>query len=184
MRYFISDTHFFHRNILRLNSLKRKPGFEEIVVENLKRTLKEDDVLYHLGDFIWKLEKGFLEVWKSISGRKILVKGNHDYRFKNEELRPFFDEIYEFYTVVEIKGKNVLLSHFPAFDLRTYRYKEIQAKIWKLYRDLKCSLLLHGHVHWNPSGVFCGCHLRGVKCRNVNVEFTGYMPVLEEELSL
>ncbi|MEO2068573.1 MAG: metallophosphoesterase family protein [Desulfurobacteriaceae bacterium] len=182
MRYFISDTHFFHRNILKLNPLKRKEGFEEAILENLKITLKDDDVLYHLGDFSWKLNDEFLKAWKEIPGKKILVKGNHDFRAREGKLRRFFDEVIEEYAIIKIKGKRVLLSHYPALDLRTYRFPEIQEKIVKVYFNNSCSLLVHGHVHWNRFGVLCGCHLKGIKCKNVNVEFTDYKPVSEEEL--
>jgi len=184
MRYFISDTHFFHRNILRLNPIKRKPGFETVILNNLKETLTEEDELYLIGDFLWTIEEGFLELWESVPGRKILVKGNHDLWFPEEELKPFFDEIVPFYTVLEVKGKRILLCHYPAKDLRTYRYKELQREVINLYRKNGCSLLIHGHVHWNSFGVFCGCHLESVKCLNVNVEFTNYRLIPEKELPL
>jgi len=184
MRYFISDTHFFHKNIVRLTPLKRKPGFEILIIDNLKKVLKEEDELYLVGDFLWTLEPGFLELWKSVPGRKILIKGNHDLWFPEEELKPFFDEIVPFYTIIEVRGKKVLLSHYPARDLRTFRYRELQKEISEIYHSESCSLLIHGHVHWNRFGVFCGCHLEYVKCINVNVEFTNYRPISEKELPL
>ena len=184
MRYFISDTHFFHTNILRLNPVKRKPGFEDIILNNLRKTLKDSDELYLLGDFIWEIRPNFLELWRSVPGRKVLIKGNHDCWFSEKELELFLDEIVPFYTIVEIKGKKVLLSHYPARDLRTFRYRELQEEIVEIYHRESCSLLLHGHVHWNRFGTFCGCYLASVKCFNVNVEFTHYQPVSEEELPL
>ena len=182
MNYFISDTHFFHRNILKLCPIKRKPGFEELIISNLKKQLKPSDTLYHLGDFAWEDSDFLLRAWRELPGRKVLVKGNHDWHFKNLEL--YFDEIVEFSTVVRVNGKKVLLCHFPSKDLRTYRYKELQERVTEIYKEEGCSLLIHGHVHWNPYCVFCGCHLNGVKCLNVNVEFTGYRAISEKELPL
>ena len=182
MKYFISDTHFYHRNILKLCPLKRKPGFEELIFENLKRQLKSSDVLYHLGDFSWVDSHHLLKRWRELPGRKVLIKGNHDWHFKNLHL--YFDEVVEFSTLLYVRGKRVLLCHFPSKDLRTYRYRELQEKITEIYTETGASLLVHGHVHWNPYAVFCGCHLNGVKCLNVNVEFTNYRAVSEEELPL
>ena len=182
MKYFISDTHFFHKNILKLCPHKRKPGFENLILENLKSQLRSSDILYHMGDFSWVDSDYLLKKWRDLPGRKILIKGNHDWHFKNLEL--YFDEIVEFSTVIYIKGKKVLLCHFPSKDLRTYRYRELQERVTELYHGEACSLLIHGHVHWNPYCVFCGCHLNCVKCFNVNVEFTGYRAVSEEELPL
>jgi len=184
MLYFTADFHLFHSNIINLNPLKRKPGFEEEIFKNLLGVLKEGDTLFIVGDFAWELPEGFSETWLSLPGRKVLIKGNHDWWFKDEELQPLFDEIYHFSHLIEVKGKKVLLCHFPSLDLRTYRYRELQAKITEEFRGSGAELLIHGHVHWNPYCVFCGCHLNRVKCINVNVEFHGYKPVSLEELPL
>ena len=182
MRYFISDTHFFHRNILKLCPLKRFPNFEEKILENLKRRIKSGDTLYHIGDFSWTDSEELLKSWLEIPGRKVLIKGNHDWHFKNLPL--YFDEVVEFSEIIEVNGKKVLLCHFPSKDLRTFRYLELQKKVTEIYKSQGCSLLIHGHVHWNPHGIFCGCHLNRVKCLNVNVEFTNYRALSEEELPL
>ncbi|ADU97119.1 metallophosphoesterase [Thermovibrio ammonificans] len=183
MFYFISDTHFFHRNILKLCPLKRREGFEELILSNLERVLREGDTLFVLGDFLWREVEGFKERWRSLPGRKVLICGNHDWPL-GEKLSDYFDEIYDFSLALEIKGKRLLLCHFPSKDLRTYRYCELQARITREFRSTGASLLIHGHVHFNPYGVFCGCHLNRVKCVNVNVEFTNYLPVSQEELPL
>ncbi len=183
MNYFISDTHFFHKNILKLNPLKRKKGFEDLILSSLE-DLNSEDTLYLLGDFAWELPEGFKELWSSFPFKKVLIKGNHDWRFKDEQLRELFDEVYPFSLSLEVKGKMVLLCHFPSLDLRTYRFLELQKKITQEFKEKNFHLLLHGHVHWNPFGVFCGCHLNCVKCLNVNVEFVGFKPLSEEELPL
>ena len=84
MIYMIADPHFFHENIVRLNPLKRKPGFEEEIISNLNSRLKPEDTLFVLGDFLWNFREDFLPVWKSLPGRKVLVKGNHDFWIPEE----------------------------------------------------------------------------------------------------
>ncbi|WP_457678603.1 metallophosphoesterase [Thermovibrio sp.] len=184
MEYFIADCHFFHKNIVKLNPLKRKEGFEEVILNNLLSTLTVEDVLFVVGDFAWRLSEEFKDRWLSIPGKKVLIKGNHDFWFRNSKLKPYFDEIYDFSHSITVNGKKVLLCHFPSRDLRTYRYLELQERITKEYKEGGFSLLIHGHVHWNPYGVFCGCHLNCVKCFNANVEFINYKPVSVKELPL
>ncbi len=176
MLYFTSDFHLYHENILRLSPRVRFKGFEVVILRNLC-SLSEEDTLYVLGDFTWHLRdhKGYLELWRRLPFRKILVPGNHD---RNpEKLKEYFDEVLELYHVLETPYGRILLSHYPAHDPLTGRYPEIQELIREVYFKEGCDILLHGHVHWNEEGIRCGCSLYGVKCFNVNVEWNGYRPV-------
>ncbi|RLJ70340.1 calcineurin-like phosphoesterase family protein [Hydrogenivirga caldilitoris] len=184
MIYFISDTHFYHFNILKLNPQARKFGFERITVEALEKTLKEGDTLYHLGDFTWQLydEFGVLERWKELPARKVLIMGNHDERFGSSVLREFFDEVYEFSLLLEESGRKFLLSHYPALDLKTNRFPDRQERVEKEFFQSGCDFLVHGHVHYNNGGPMCGCGSKGIPCFNVNVELHNFRPVSLEEL--
>ncbi len=186
MIYFLSDTHLYHFNILKLNPQARRPGYELKILENLESLLKEEDTLYHLGDFTWQLqdEFGVLERWKRLPGRKVLVMGNHDHRFGKEVLKEFFDEIHEFSLVLEVEGLRLLLSHYPALDLKTERFPDRQKKVEETFFKEGCYLLIHGHVHHNGSGPTCGCTLKGVPCVNVNVEFWSFRPVSLEDIAV
>ncbi|NPA41783.1 MAG: nicotinate phosphoribosyltransferase [Aquificae bacterium] len=179
MIYFISDTHFYHHNILRLNPEVRKPLFEERILNDLFEVLKEEDTLYHLGDFTWELwdQRGILELWKKLPSRKVLLMGNHDRRVPLSVLKEFFDEIHELYHLIEVDGKRLLLTHYPALDLRTQRFPELQSKVRELFFELNCDLLVHGHVHYTPGKPLCGCSSLGIPCYNVNVELNDFKPV-------
>ncbi|WP_457600616.1 metallophosphoesterase [Hydrogenivirga sp.] len=179
MIYFTSDTHLYHTNILRLNPAVRRRGFEESILGNLEETLQEGDILYHLGDFTWQLHdpEGFLERWKALPARKVLLMGNHDHRYGRSVLLEFFDEVYEFSLILETQGRRLLLSHYPALDLKTERFPEIQDRVEGEFFKEGCDLLVHGHVHYNGEGPMCGCLLRGVPCVNVNVELHEFKPV-------
>ncbi|EDP76034.1 metallophosphoesterase family protein [Hydrogenivirga sp. 128-5-R1-1] len=179
MIYFISDTHLYHTNIIKLNPLVRKPHFEELILEELERTLSDGDILYHLGDFTWQLydPEGFLERWKELRGKKVLLMGNHDHRFGDAILGEFFDEVHEFSLVLEAGGLKVLLSHYPALDLRTERFPERQRRVEEEFFERGCDLLIHGHVHYNGGAPMCGCDRKGIPCLNVNVELHGFKPV-------
>lgn len=178
MVYFISDTHFYHSNIVNLSAF-RFEGFENRILENLEKVITPEDILFHLGDFSWTLkdEKGFLKRWESLPCEKILILGNHDYRFK-DKLSKYFGRIYSFYKIIEVEGLKLFLSHFPALDLRKKkRYLHLIGRVRELFRFFNCDLLVHGHVHRNSFNVHCGCYLFDIPCFNANVEFTGYAPV-------
>ena len=177
MLYFISDTHFYHENIVRLNPKVRFSGFENVILANLYRTVN-GGILYHLGDFTWHFndEKGYLECWKKIPARKILIMGNHD-RDKGK-LKKYFDEIYDFYHIIEFGGLRILLSHYPAKDPITNRYPDRQELVREIYFKENCNLLIHGHVHWNEKGLKCACKDFGINCLNVNIEWNNYMPYI------
>ena len=56
MRYFISDTHFNHKNVIKYD---KRPfdSLEEMEWEIIKRwnnTVSNKDIVYHLGDFGFK----------------------------------------------------------------------------------------------------------------------------------
>jgi len=184
MIYFTSDTHLYHYNILKLNPQARKPGYELRILDNLEALLKEGDTLYHLGDFTWQLydELKVLDRWKKLPAKKVLIMGNHDHRFGKEILGEFFDEVHEFSLVLELDGFKILLSHYPALDLKTQRFPEKQERVEKEFFEKGCDLLLHGHVHHNGDGPTCGCALKGIPCVNVNVEFWEFRPVSLEQL--
>jgi len=182
MLYFISDTHFYHGNIINLNPEVRFKGFEIVILTNLFKVLKPEDTLYHLGDFTWHFndKNEYLKVWKALPGKKILVMGNHDK--DKETLKEYFDEIYDFYKIIEYRGKRVLLSHYPAKDPITDRYPARQEEIREIYFKERCDILIHGHVHWNKEGLKCACEEYGIVCINANVEWNDYKPVSEKEV--
>jgi len=177
--YFISDTHFYHQNIIRLNPEVRKYRFEERIMESLEELLKEGDIIYHIGDFTWELNdsRGILERWKRLKAHKVLVLGNHDLLYGKELLGEFFDEVHEFSTILEVEGVRLLLSHYPALDLRTERFPDRQERVVREFISRGCDGLVHGHVHYNSGGPMCGCSLKGIRCVNVNVELHDFKPV-------
>lgn len=185
MIYFISDTHFYHRLVSRY----RRKNFEIEILKNIFNTVKEGDVLYHLGDFTWDLEdsKGILASWLSIPARKILVMGNHDLELARvygiSVFYQYFDRVVEFKTSLRYRGLNLLLTHYPASDPYRKIYRHIEEKVRDEFIRGGFDLLIHGHIHDAGENRKCRCteDFR-IPCFNVNVEYLDCKPVSIDEI--
>jgi len=181
MLYFISDTHFYHENILNLSKYRFK-FFERVILHKLCARLSPEDALFHLGDFTWHFNdyKGYLNLWNRLPFKKVLVMGNHDR--DPARLKNYFHLVEENYLILETKGLRLLLCHYPALDPVTERYPEKQEMVREVYFKEGCQLLVHGHVHRNPLGLKCACSEVGVRCFNANLEWNRYGAVSLEEV--
>ncbi len=79
-RFFISDTHFGHENIIKLADRPFKTVEEMAMIANWNSVVKPNDEVYHLGDFSYRASGiEYLETtFRRLRGRKHLVLGNHD----------------------------------------------------------------------------------------------------------
>ncbi len=77
----ISDTHFYHKNILEFEPCRSAPmkidGFddhEEWMIENWNNVVQPDDVVLHLGDFAFRQTSPKLNIIKIFEKYKDLSK--------------------------------------------------------------------------------------------------------------
>jgi calcineurin-like phosphoesterase family protein len=135
MRYFISDTHFGHEKCW--STFKRADGsplrafssteeMDEHMIEQWNATVKPEDSVYHLGDYV--INRRFMHVAHRLNGRKRLVRGNHDLFKTQEYLDCGFEEIYGVWVD---PGSKVIASHIPI-------HPESIKPGW---------LNVHGHLH-------------------------------------
>ena len=117
--FFTADTHFFHANIIKYCSRPFKSSMEmnRVIRTNWNERVGVQDTVIHLGDFafsskLW--QKAFLQ---SLHGKKILIRGNHDYKAKCM-LEIGFEEVYEQLTWNEWtlvhrprQGEQILCGH-------------------------------------------------------------------------
>src|SRR5690606_7004521 len=77
--WIISDTHFGHELMLTLGV--RDKDYEKQIWDSMKRNIKANDILIHLGDYAFSsIRKTGKDLW-DVLGNKILVRGNHDKGF-------------------------------------------------------------------------------------------------------
>ena len=114
MRVFvISDTHFGHKNLVKLCG--RPHDFSERIVANWNRLVEPEDLVIHLGDYIvWKYSD-FLDVMDQMNGRKVLVFGNHDHKSLVWYMEHGFSFACHSFSW-NYHGENILFTHEPSSD--------------------------------------------------------------------
>jgi calcineurin-like phosphoesterase family protein len=80
MNFYISNTHFVHQNIIQYDNRPFSTADEtdEALIDRWNDVVSGEDTVYVLGDFSWHREEKTLEIINSLSGHKVLIKGNHD----------------------------------------------------------------------------------------------------------
>ena len=126
MIYFISDTHFNHENIIKYcnRPFKNIKEMNQAIIENWNEVIKEDDVVYHLGDLALGRKEDIYEITSKLKGVKYIIRGNHDKWSAKiyEEFLPYVENIY----LTEIDAESLADVYFPNFDKNNFN-KEILA---------------------------------------------------------
>lgn len=170
MNYYISDTHFGHKNVIRFDNrpFSSVDEMDEEIIKRWNDTVKTDDVVYVLGDFSFYKEEKTLEILDRLNGKIVLIKGNHD------KISPkIAKKLSGRYDYLEIKdnGQKVILSHYPM-------------PFWN--GQFRGSVHLFGHVHNSHQHNYCLSireelkQLQDIQMRMINVgcmmEWMDYTP--------
>jgi calcineurin-like phosphoesterase family protein len=171
--FFISDTHFFHNNIIKYCG--RPENHEELIIERWNNTVGKDDIVFHLGDLAFKLserENDIKEIISKLNGHKILALGNHDHRKKDWYYSIGFEEVEDIFFL-----EDFFINHYPLVWNDHSREKEIALikERKALFAENGCSKVIHGHIH-NANVPTPENHF------NVSVEVVDYTPVSFEEI--
>ncbi len=93
--YFTSDTHFGHLNVLEYCPDRQVfgdiDGMNAALVERWNDTVKDDDTIYHLGDFSMGPSSNVTTFYNQLRGKKIIILGNHD-RTRGKIIKRCFGE--------------------------------------------------------------------------------------------
>lgn len=134
--FFTSDTHFFHKNILKFCPTTRKgqtvEEMNEILIRNWQEQVGANDIVHVLGDCFFCDAESAIRIMDRLPGHKYLTYGNHDKVIKNNSaLRNKFVSVQD-YREISICAKQVILFHFPMLQWNKMHYG---------------SYHLFGHVH-------------------------------------
>jgi calcineurin-like phosphoesterase family protein len=116
MRYFLSDTHFGHGNIIRFcdRPFRSVEEMDDAMVRNWNRTVRPEDEVVFGGDFALADFDRSRELCGRLSGYKILVRGNHD-GTDERMMRIGFDEVHDRLELTEPDGPGkILVVHRPS----------------------------------------------------------------------
>lgn len=154
--YITSDLHFSHSNILKFNPRTRPYTDVEHMNQEMVRiwneTVNPEDTVYILGDFAFSNPTKATNFAASLTGRKILIRGNHDHKLvEHAAFRDQFMSIHEYLEIV-FNGIKVCMFHYPILE-------------WSQCH--RGSVHLHGHLHGAPSG------LEQYRVRDAGVDATG-----------
>jgi len=167
----ISDTHFFqpvlHEKIaVRKNFTATSNLLDEYMRDEWNKMVKDDDIVIHIGDVAFHQKDKCREMIKSLKGKKILVRGNHD-RGVDSMIDMGFYAVFE-QLVVSFKGMNILFVHRPW-------YEPLPKGIYGV---------CHGHVHTGEKECLIAAGEEPeIPDFNVNlcVEKTNFKPILINE---
>lgn len=117
--FFTSDLHLGHENALRFDN-RCFANVDEMNAELVKRwnaKVKPGDIVYVLGDMIWKMQDDQVhKLLNKLNGQIILIKGNHDRFIKNAKTKKMLAGIKDMDDIsVELKDgtiRRVVLCHY------------------------------------------------------------------------
>lgn len=122
MNYYISDMHFFHKNVTKEGNNFDNRSFNSLaemhqyMKEKWNSKITNGDTVYILGDIAMRgTNEELIALVAQLKGRKVLIKGNHDdvsdMRYKN-----IFEEIYDYKEITDYVNQDaykLVLSHYP-----------------------------------------------------------------------
>lgn len=128
--FFISDTHFSHKNIINFSKTKPFRPFatieehDEELIKRWNATVTSKDTVYHLGDFCFGARN--IEIASRLNGNKKLVMGNHD-MYSSEAYLKYFTKVYG-----ACQYQNLILTHVPVHPCQL---------------EHRFIMNIHGHLH-------------------------------------
>lgn len=136
--WFTSDWHLGHGNIIKLcnRPFKTVEEMDEAIIGNFNDTVKDGDMIYHLGDICLGNWNNYKDKIKHRLGftNWCYIRGNHDSSTIIDRLKASIAcNIYDYWEAFLLESKQMLvMSHYP-FEDWNGRYKG--------------SIHLHGHTH-------------------------------------
>jgi calcineurin-like phosphoesterase family protein len=152
--WFTSDTHFGHSNIIKYcnRPFKNVDEMNEVLIYNFNELVKEDDDVYHLGDFAFQKHANYV---RRLNGNQHLIKGNHEgHDWKNAGF-VWVKEV----AMVRVEMQDIFLSHYAH-------------RIWNRGHHGVWHLFGHSHGSMPDFG----------KSTDVGVDSWNYRPVSFEDL--
>lgn len=170
--FFISDTHFFHNNIISYcnRPFRNVDEMNSVMIENWNNIVREDDVVWHLGDFSFGKKDNVKDILPKLNGKINLIVGNHDKQNIHFYYDAGFHRVYDRPVVI---NNFIILSHAPL--------EWVKAPMFNIF----------GHVHdnaiystWSLNGC-CACVERHdyapISWQTINTKYNELLDSLEQK---
>lgn len=136
--FFISDTHFWHKNII---SICKRP-FKDIddmnsqMIENWNKIVPVDAHVFHTGDMVLGGKYAWDYILDALNGQIHLCMGNHDYQNARGIDESKFASIHDQWQIKVLEDDQAItLNHYPLLT-----WGGVERGVWNLY----------GHWHTTP----------------------------------
>ena len=167
MIFFTADTHFGHKNILKLcnRPFEMIEEMNETLIENWNHRVSGMDTVYIVGDMFFRCSDAEA-ILRRLKGKKRLIVGNHDSSWMNKvDLNRYFVNVDRLREISD--GKHALtLCHYPLLT----------------WNHAKKSYMIHGHIHADTSADYFPLICNRSNVLNAGVDINGFMPVSFDEL--
>ena len=110
--WLISDNHFNHQKIIEYSNrpFKTVEQMNEEMIKKWNSVVKEDDKIYHLGDFGFSSKEQIANIISKLNGRIFLILGNHDNHTPQWYRDTGIKEVYDHPIIIK---DFIVLSHAP-----------------------------------------------------------------------
>lgn len=142
MRYYIADTHYYHRNLISKmdnRNFKTVEDMNEKMIEIHNKKVKKNDEVVFIGDFSFGTAEQTNEILERLNGTKYLIEGNHEKYLKDSLFNKNLFKWIKPYAELNDNNRKVILSHYPILFYNG-QYRLDENKNPKTYH-------LCGHVH-------------------------------------
>lgn len=157
--WWISDTHFFHKNIIKYSNrpFSSVEEMNETIINNWNSLVKDEDIVFFLGDFIFGNAAQIKDILFRLKGNIKIIFGNHDHPLKQflkgiknyPELEKRIEVLGD-YAEIKVNGQDITLTHY---SMRVWNGSHRGA--WNLYGHSHNSLEDDKNTRSFDCGVDC-----------------------------
>lgn len=119
-RWITSDWHLGESRMeIMMRPFKSQGEHAQAIIERHNEVVDKDDLVIVVGDAVHQSTPEYLESLANLNGHKILIRGNHDRPYSDQELLKYFDLIVPegdgLEISVEVEGDSIecLATHYP-----------------------------------------------------------------------
>lgn len=167
MYYYIADTHFGHKNILKLcgRPYEDIDAMNEALIAAWNERVTGNDTVFIVGDLFFRCADPE-PILQRLKGKKRLIIGNHDSSWMDKvDLKRYFVSTDHFLEITD-GVRAITLCHYP---LLTWKHKQ------RTY-------MVHGHIHNDTTADYFPLIAIRERMLNAGVDINGFRPVTFEEM--